>query len=165
MSVCPDTMSLQHIGFAHIPAYRQLAMKSSEDTHGQDLAQDKRDVLIERLNDLVALLSRSDDLEEGTMTEIHSKVDHIEKLVKGKERYPKSSKSPKSPGGLSTIESNAPRSAEEVLWGLPSPTRSMNMRLPNSPALQEQHISPSQAIHIANEAENLAEKYDFCSVS
>jgi len=79
---------------------------------------------------LVNLLSQSDDYETGAMTEIHSKVDQIEEVLRGNKKPPKSS--------TSSASSTSPRGLN-----------------------QEQQTSPSKAVQIANEAENLAARYTF----
>ena len=153
-------MSLQQLGFASLPVYRQLTgTGSGDELPSQDLAQDSKDVLLDRLSDLVTLLSEGGNLDEVAMTEIHSRVDQIEDVIQRRE------KSPKLPRGLKNIhEPTSPRSVEDVFWGPPTPTRSMSMRLSNAPAQQERYISPFKAIQIANEAENIAAKYGFYSL-
>ena len=123
-------MSLRQFGIARSPTHCQLTSKGSEESPGQELAQHNRDVLIERVKDLVNLLSQSDDFETGAMTEIHSKVDQIEEVLRGNKKTPKSSSS--------SASSTSPRGLN-----------------------QEQQTSPSKAVQIANEAENLAARYAF----
>jgi len=161
-----DIMSLQHLRLARLPVYGQLTSAgSTEASPSQNLAQDNRDVLIERLNELINFLSRGDDLEERAMVEIHSKVDQIEEVIRGKEEFPDSFKSPKSPQILRNIVNpGAPRSVEDVSREGPKTARRMSMRLANVSAQRAQHISPSKAIQIANEAENLAAEYGFSHV-
>jgi hypothetical protein len=181
---------MHHLGLAHSPVlHRQMSSptsKSSADSSGsdQDVTQDSKDVLVERLNDLVSRLSSNDALENGTVSAIHSQVDSIETLMRGSKRI---SESPEAVGeGLGP---RSPRLNESSLWGPPlTPTRNVRSRLPRllegftaarqaaidlellefptpfaSPASSSQpqvHMTSSRIAEISKAAEDLAVKLE-----
>ena len=144
--------------------HRQFSSASiplSESSPSQDLTEDSKDVLLERLNDLVLRLSTSHDIEDGTVTDIHSQVDRIERLLKGEDKHQKSSHSRTGSDILRTKE-------DEFFWRPATPTHSMKMRLPDMsrgsprPILRRNlQISPAKAIELAHSAEDLASRLVF----
>ena len=156
-------MSLQYLGIAHFPVlHRQF---SSPNTHrdllepsaNQDITQDSKDVLIERLNDLVSRLSKDISLEDSTVDAIHAGVDQIEVLLHGGDKPRVAS------GNLES--SQAKDMGEDVLWATPlTPTRNMRMPLADqsaktSPSFTHQpHITIAKVDEMAKAAEDLAMK-------
>lgn len=109
---------------------------------------------MDRLNDLILELSKAKDLEDGAVTAIHSEVDKIERLIRRQDGHTPQH----SPGRL------APPREEDTLWGPPTPTQSIKMRLPHmspslaqSPFFNEPPIT-SKADEVAKAAEELASK-------
>lgn len=148
-------MSLHHLGIAHF--HRQLSSPTSktfrETTPDEDLTQDSKDVLIDRLNDLISQLTEANSLKDGAVTSIHSQVDKIERLIKIQDGHT----AQHNPGHL-----GAPID-DDTFWGPPTPTQSLRMRLPqmspsagHSPFFQEPHIANSKAEEVAKAAEDLA---------
>jgi hypothetical protein len=155
-------MSLQYLGISHFPVlHRQFSLPtngalSDSSPSQQDLTQDSKDVLIERLNDLVLHLSTSQELEDGAVTAIHSQVDRIEMILRGEEKHKKPSPSLSGTG----------MSRDDPFWGPVTPTQSIKMRLPDtftgnqrSPLyLNLQEVSSAKAIELAQAAEDLASR-------
>lgn len=153
-------MSLQFLGISHFPVlHRQFSSPTSrrhlESSPEDNLAQDNKDVLIERLNDLVARLSRDRSLENSTVTAIHSQVEQIEVLMP-------STQGSQTPTRTSTELVGNPNilNDNDLLWGLRSPTHKMNMRLPDisgpPPRYSLPEMTPAKATELARAAEDLA---------
>ena len=158
-------MSLNYVGISHFPVlHRQFSSPTStvslesHRTTNQDLAQDNKDVLTERLTDFVLRLSKDSSLEDSTVSAIHTGVDRIESLLKSRgKRLHKSSFSDGSQLGF-------PKTGEDMFWAPLTPPRNVRMLLP------EPFISASQratsgvtmnteyAVKIARSAEELASK-------
>ncbi|KAI1428750.1 hypothetical protein F5Y12DRAFT_629797 [Xylaria sp. FL1777] len=49
--------------------------------HHEDVAQDSRDVLVQRMNDLVARLGQERHVKDGNIHALHAKVDELEKVL------------------------------------------------------------------------------------
>jgi len=159
-------MSLHQLGIAHFPVlHRQFSSSigkgPSESSQNQDITQDNKDVLIERLNDLVARLSKNSPLEDSTVTAIHSGVDQIELLMRGREPPPKAAQSISD--GFDAEQSK--ENGEDIFWGPSmSPTRNIRLQLPDkaSDSAHSPHHGPqmtsSRAIEIAKVAEHLSLK-------
>jgi hypothetical protein len=149
-------MSLQYLGISHFPVlHRQFssptgASFSDSSPSQHEITQDSQDVLIERLNDLVLRLSTAQDLEDGTLSAVHSQVDKIEVILRGQ--------------GHSRSGSGISRG--DPFWGPATPTQSMKMRLPDaSPGSQHPNLhrhmrekSSAKAIELAQAAEELASR-------
>ncbi|CAJ2511595.1 Uu.00g072200.m01.CDS01 [Anthostomella pinea] len=85
----------------------------------EDLAQDSKDVLIQRLNDLAAKLSQQDHVREQNVNSLHAKVDEMENvlLTPG---YPLSFKSRKSKKSKpKSLNLRISRHDPEVSWESP----------------------------------------------
>lgn len=127
-------MSLHYLGIAHFPIlHRQFSSPTTSFPLGsspsQDLMQDNKDVLIERLNDLVLRLSKDSCLEDSAVTAIHAKVDQIELLIPGERSLP----GLKQVGDKSNATARLSRDNEEdIFWQSPTPTRTASMRLPET---------------------------------
>lgn len=150
-------MSLHHLGIAHFPVlHRQFsptASTFSAPSPARDLTQDSKDVLVERLNDLVLRLSKDSSLEDNAVTAIHSEVDKIELLLHGGERR----------RGSRGTENTTLSVEDDTFWGPRSPTQSLRLRRPviirGSPrqaAHNESPMTPAKAVELANAAEELA---------
>lgn len=138
-------MSLNYLGISHFPVlHHQLSPTSPkfplESASSQSLTDDSKEVLIERLNDLVIRLANS-SLDDGVVTAIHGDVNRIERHLRGRERLSQSqSQSPVST--TSKLErafdapTNATRSEKENFWAPPTPTRSISMYLPRMESFQ-----------------------------
>ncbi|KAG9235483.1 hypothetical protein BJ875DRAFT_459083 [Amylocarpus encephaloides] len=120
-----------------------------------EITEDNKDVLIERLNDLVLRLSKEHSLEDKVVTKIHKEVDGIEGLLKG------DSSSRKTSAGLN-LEVESRWDGSDTFWGPITPTRSIRMTIPMKASaqkeveLEEKSMSPKIAARIAKEAEELA---------
>lgn len=158
------TMSY-HLGISHSPVlHRHFSSPLSEGfpdpSSDEDLTQDSKDVLIDRLNDLVARLSKVPALKDRTVSSIHSEVDKIELLLGGAEKVysPRHSRQTSS-------HSNA-QYETEPFSGPPNPTQSMKMRFPPMPwtspsprpVPERQPMTPEKALEIAKNAQDLVLK-------
>jgi hypothetical protein len=156
-------MSLQYLGISHFPVlHRQFSSPTSrvlsDSSPSQDLTQDSKDVLIERLNDLILHLSTANVLEDSAVTAVHSQVDNIEVLLRGEEKHQKPGHS-RSGSGVSKVQEDDP------FWGPATPTQNIKMRLPDMaaenrrpPLHRNLQMSPAKAIELAHAAEDLASK-------
>jgi hypothetical protein len=152
-------MSLNYIGISHFPVlHRQFSSPTAtvsldpSPIPSQDLTQDNKDVLLERLNDLVLRLSKDRSVEDSTISAIHTGVDRIELLLKAREK-----------GGHKKPPSVGNDVREDTFWAPLSPTRNVMMRFPDSPisrhaVTREATISTERAIEIAKSAEELASR-------
>jgi hypothetical protein len=148
-----------HLGIArHLPVlHRQLTSPSSHEIPKsppeEGLTEDSKDVLIERLNDLVLRLSNSHSIDDAAITDIHSQVDKMELIVQREERQ-------QSPGSDEINRSlNIPKE-EDSFWGPPSPSSNLRMRLPPksippAPSQSGALMSPAKAAKLAKEAQEL----------
>ncbi|RDL39016.1 Uncharacterized protein BP5553_03356 [Venustampulla echinocandica] len=150
-------MSLHHLGIAHFPVlHRQFSSPITSprsiqpSPREEDLTEDNKDVLIERLHDVVLRLSKDNSLENTTIAAIHHKVDEVEILMREGSRR-------KSP----SLRSGSFGSAREddTFWGPRTPTQSLRMRLPEMVKTSPQSIRDvemtTKAIQIARDAEQL----------
>jgi hypothetical protein len=152
-------MSLHYLGIAHFPVlHRQFSSPTSqsfpESPANQDIMQDNKDVLLERLSDLVSRISRNNFLENSTVTAIHSEVDRIEMVMRGKEK----------PLEDHNVEGTQPKGSEEdTFWRPMTPTRHVKMRMSDttsnssySPLHPPIQMRCYQAVEIAKAAEDLS---------
>jgi hypothetical protein len=156
---------MNFIGISSFPVlHRQFSSPTStsllESSSSQDLTQDNKDVLIERLNDLVLRLSKDRSVEDSIISAIHSGVDRIELLMKGREKE-NQKKSPQ----VSNESKHARGNSEDIFWGSPlTPTRNVRMRFPDSPTSPHHSVhrrprmSADRAIEIVKSAEDLSSK-------
>lgn len=102
----------------------------------QDLSQDNRDVLVQRLNDLVSRLSGNGGLLGDGIANLHARVDEMEQILR-------QSSSPKAQKGHrrnpSSVDSGSLGEGASMLSGLPSPTqlKSPSAGAPSSDARAE----------------------------
>lgn len=151
-----------HLGIAHhFPSlHRQLTSPTNgsfpRTVPDEDLTEDSKDVLIERLNDLVSRLSKTHALDDGAVSAIHSQMDKIELIVRKEGRH-HSPQSEEGYGSLNLVKE------EDSFWAPPSPSQSLRIRLPQRPknsvlSPREPRMSTAKAVKIANEAEELASR-------
>ncbi|KAL2073332.1 hypothetical protein VTL71DRAFT_10656 [Oculimacula yallundae] len=145
------------LGISHFPAlHRQWSSPMSEkfpDPPDEDLTEDSKDVLIDRLSDLVQRLSKVSSLKDSAVSAIHREVDKIELLVHEVEKTD-------SPNHL--VRENSGHSNDDDFWGPLTPTQNMRMSFPN----MSQYSSPKaasaaenkRAAEVAEAAEELAAK-------
>lgn len=158
-------MSFGRLGIAHSPVlHRQFSSPTSsryqESSSDQDnLTQDNKDVLVERLNDLVQRLSEEGSaVDDKAVTNIHHLVDGIETLMREK---PKALPVDESDNESESEDTTGP----ERLLSPPlprNPIQHMRMRLPDiwttpqPPVPPQQEVNVSKTVEIAKEAEELA---------
>ncbi|CZT44095.1 uncharacterized protein RSE6_04220 [Rhynchosporium secalis] len=147
------------LGISHSPVqHRQLTSPKIEqypEPPVGNITEDSKDVLIERLNDLVLRLSKVSLLEDGAFSAIHKEVETIELLVDGVEKS-------NSPSQL--LRADSGYSEADDFWGPSTPTRNIKIRLPvmstyklPSPKLASKS-KPDKAIEVAQAAEELSAK-------
>ncbi|KAH8811763.1 hypothetical protein F5884DRAFT_855099 [Xylogone sp. PMI_703] len=141
-------MSLHYLGIAHFPILHQqfspTRPKSTiEKSPAQSLTEDSKDVLIERLNDLASRLTDS-SLDDSIVTAIHGDVDHIERLLRGKDkRSPSPLQANISVDGDARSSTDERRIERDPFWAPLTPTRSISMHLPSR---RDSSISISHSI-------------------
>ncbi|RFU34050.1 hypothetical protein B7463_g2277, partial [Scytalidium lignicola] len=148
-------MSLHYLGIAHFPVLHQqfsptTSKLSVENSPTRTLTDDNKDVLIERLNDLVSRVTSS-SLDDSVVTAIHGDVDHIERLLQGKEKQsqsPLSARSSMDRGLRSSTDENI--SEKKSFWSPATPTRSISMHLPIRESLSpsSQYATPDVKRHL-----------------
>lgn len=150
---------MSHLGIAHFPVlHRQLTSPTSktfrEVSSNEDLTQDSKDILVDRLNDLILQLSNTNSLEDGAVSTIHSQVDKIEQLIRRQNGHTPH----QSPRYLEASRE------EDTFWGPATPTQNLKMRLPisqissYSAVAKEPQMSTAKAGQVAKAAEDLASK-------
>ena len=157
-------MSLHYLGIAHFPVlHRQFSSPTSLrarerlESPTQDITQDNKDVLIERLNDLVLRLSKSTFLENSTVDAVHAGVDKIELLLDSGEKPHLESVN---------LESRQPKEIrEDIFWKTPlTPTKNIRMQFPentfntSSLSTHRPEITLARVDEIAKAAEDLSLK-------
>lgn len=150
-----------HLGISHFPVlHRQLTSPTIEkfpELPEDDFTQDSKDVLIDRLNDLVLRLSNVKSLKDSAVSAIHREVDKIEALVNGVEKT-------NSPRELKRQQSGYLNDDRDIhdFWGPPTPTQNIKMRIPaisqnSSPRIVFESVA-SKADKVAKAAEELSAK-------
>ena len=162
----PWDLGLGSPGISHFPVlHRQfssptstIVLESSPSQEDLTQAQDNKDVLIERLNDLVLRLSKDSSFDDGIVSAIHAGVDKIELLMRSKEKE-NQKRSPQA--GSESRHSRG--NSEDIIWGSPlTPSRNIRMRFPDSPASprpslhRQPQMTADRAIEIAKSAEDLS---------
>jgi hypothetical protein len=160
-------MSLHFIGIRDFPVlHRQLtsptAGMADSPVSVQDLAQDSKDVLVQRLNDLALRLTTEENLRDEDVTELHNEVDRMERAI---QTSAWSHQNGNSVAGKSGGSIGSPWTQEEdSFWSPFSPSRKVNMRLPDTPLMASHsnlqkalEISPKKIVLIAQEAESLCQ--------
>ena len=160
-------MSLHFIGIRDFPVlHKQLSspnarLSESPTTSIQDIARDSKDVLVQRLNDLVTRLMAEEGLKDEDITSLHVDVDRMERVMKKSVGIPQEEAfhERRSPSSIGTLRDHE----DDMFWGPPfSPSRKVTMRLPDSP-VQASHaklqrsleMSPKKATLLAQEADAL----------
>lgn len=159
-------MSLHFIGIRDFPVlHRQFSSpnaKSDSPTSTRDLAQDSKDVLVQRLNDLANCLAMEENLEDEDIAALHIDVDRMERVMRKTAGNHQGESFGWSSSSLGTVREHE----DDLLWGPPfSPNQKVTMQLPDSPVrtsharLQSSfEISPRKASLLAQEAETLSEQ-------
>ncbi|TVY57398.1 hypothetical protein LCER1_G000821 [Lachnellula cervina] len=158
-------MSFGRLGIAHFPVvHRQFSSPTSsryaESLSGQDdVTQDNKDVLLERLNDLMQRLTKNGPpIEDKAVTNMHHLVDGIETLMREKPQLP-------NLDDFDTGSESGDSKEQDRLWApsIPrSPIQNIRIRLPDSwrdpppSAPPKQEMTTSKATEIAEAAEELA---------
>ncbi|KAI0843461.1 hypothetical protein F5Y06DRAFT_4805 [Hypoxylon sp. FL0890] len=133
------SMSLYSLGIS--PMRRQfsssLARSSSlpppetDISEQDDLVQDSKDVLVQRLNNLVAQLTQKDDLKEDSVYGLHAKVDEMERVLSRRDHPLR--RTPQRPRPTSLILQGG-QNEHDPFWRSLSPGRIIpgipNMQLP-----------------------------------
>ncbi|KAK8133915.1 hypothetical protein PG984_005927 [Apiospora sp. TS-2023a] len=145
MSLSPPpspSMSLHSLGMSPLSPMRHSpvlhrTVKPQYPAAEQDLSQDSRDVLVQRLNDLVSRLSGDGGLLGDGIANLHARVDEMEHILR-------QSSSPKSQNGHRRNQSSVDSSSiggdgASMLSGLPSPAqpKSPSAGAPSSDARTE----------------------------
>ncbi|PQE25617.1 hypothetical protein CJF30_00000305 [Rutstroemia sp. NJR-2017a BBW] len=135
------------------PAISDICSSAGRRSSDQD-AEDNKDVLIQRLNDLLAKLSH-DDFEDSAITELHRKTDEMETLMKVEQGSSSSS--------LSDIDeksqSSRRRDSEDLFWARPLTPTSSFLRWPRTP-LHRPHSRPRKSRMTVSRAADIAESVD-----
>jgi len=155
-------MSLHYLGISHFPVlHRQFSSPTAasfqESSPGQELIQDSKDVLIDRLNDLAVRLS-NDNFEDHTVSELHRRMDEMELFMRGEEKNLKSIRVENDGYLRPTTPSD---NGEDAFWGSLSPTQSVRIRLPKSPKprkLRPRHVDSNMTTFRVNEISKQAEE-------
>ncbi|OTA57854.1 hypothetical protein K449DRAFT_398081 [Hypoxylon sp. EC38] len=106
---------------------RSSSLHPPEPDHSEqdDLVQDSKDVLVQRLNDLATQLSQQDHLKEDSVYGLHAKVDEMERVLSRRDyplrRTPQRSR-----------PTSSSRNEHERFWGSLSPGRIIPS-IPNVP--------------------------------
>ncbi|KAK7921153.1 hypothetical protein PG985_009175 [Apiospora marii] len=113
---------LRHSPVLHRTAKPQYPATVDEDSNQQDLSQDSRDVLVQRLNDLVSRLSGDGGLVGDGIANLHARVDEMEHIL-GQSSSPQPQKGHR--GNQSSVESSSYVGGDgaSMLSGLPSPAQ------------------------------------------
>ncbi|OTB16343.1 hypothetical protein K445DRAFT_21978 [Daldinia sp. EC12] len=170
------------------PARRQFTsplIKSASLLHlteagrpGRDsVVQDSKDVLVQRLNDLAAQLSKQDNIQEHNVNRLHAKVDEMEKALSTRDYSPSHRSLRSRPTNL-VLQDN--RSERDSFWGPLTPGHTMpsisttplptyttsstqtegSFNTPQVAAAKGSQLSSSQASRIAAEAQTLCKELE-----
>ncbi|KAK6955804.1 hypothetical protein Daesc_003448 [Daldinia eschscholtzii] len=170
------------------PARRQFTsplIKSASLLHlteagrpGRDsVVQDSKDVLVQRLNDLAAQLSKQDNIQEHNVNRLHAKVDEMEKALSTRDYSPSHRPLRSRPTNL-VLQDN--RSERDSFWGPLTPGHTMpsisttplptyttsstqtegSFNTPQVAAAKGSQLSSSQASRIAAEAQTLCKELE-----
>ncbi|KAI1373761.1 hypothetical protein F4677DRAFT_188531 [Hypoxylon crocopeplum] len=148
----------------------------AEHSEQEDLVQDSKDVLVQRLNDIAVKLNQQDDLREDSVHNLHAKVDEMERVLSTRDhpfpRRPQGSRPNSSMLQHSTMEG-------DPFWGSLTPGRIPS--IPNIPlptqkssstqteevpvtsstkARREPRMSQAQASRVVAEAQDLARGFE-----
>lgn len=150
-------------------------MERSEE---EDLVRDSRDVLVQRLNDLVAQINQQDHLKEDDVNGLHAKVDEMEKAITRRD-HP-SRRTPRRPRPTSLVLQDS-RRERDAFWGSLTPGRTVpsisnlplhtrtssaartdeeSSGIPTAAPAKRRQISPAQADRIVAEAQNLCKELE-----
>ncbi|KAI1460889.1 hypothetical protein F4805DRAFT_454336 [Annulohypoxylon moriforme] len=142
-----------------------------EHSDEEELVQDSKDVLVQRLNDLAAQLSRQDHVKGDDVYGLHAKVDEMEKVLSTKDHSSGSGwtprRTPRRSRPTSLILQNS-RNEHDPFSGLPKLGRMMpnipNIPLPiqksSSTQTTGRPMSAAASDRIVREAQNLCKELE-----
>ncbi|KAI1418103.1 hypothetical protein F5Y13DRAFT_199193 [Hypoxylon sp. FL1857] len=157
------SLSLHALGMSPLsPMRRQFSsplLRSSsslqppEADHSEqdDLVQDSKDVLVQRLNDLAAQLNQQDHLKEDSVYGLHAKVDEMERVLSRRDHPLR--RTPQRSRPTSLILQNS-KNEHDAFWRSLSPGRIMpsisNQPLPTTKSSSTQTSEEYSSGHKAN---------------
>lgn len=87
--------------------------EDDRDSQLDNLTQDRKDVLLDRLNDLVQQLSNGGNVQEASIDSLHARVDEMEQVLSGDSRAARLKKPRRPPlSGMGSLLSSPPRPPE-----------------------------------------------------
>ncbi|RWA11625.1 hypothetical protein EKO27_g3476 [Xylaria grammica] len=122
LSPLPSSMSLSSLGSPLSPLRRRFSPSPSSPLYPQsepDITQESRDVLVQRLNDLAAMLSQQQHVKSERMNALHAKVDELENALYTSDYSSKTNTRParlppRDPGG-------GDQDGSSLSWETPNP--------------------------------------------
>ncbi|TAQ84770.1 hypothetical protein B7494_g6924 [Chlorociboria aeruginascens] len=155
-------MSFHYMGISHFPVLHRQFSPSMKGFSGssptQDVSDDNKDVLVERLNDLMLRLINN-NLNDNVVSALHSKVDEVELIIRGSALN--------SPNLLSKGDEKENRNekkireitkepGEDLFWGPPhspfTPPNTFQLRFPDqSPPIRVAHIEFQKSLQTDRE--------------
>ncbi|CAG8979125.1 hypothetical protein HYALB_00000258 [Hymenoscyphus albidus] len=139
--------------FARSPSPSPTTNPTSLASPHDDVTEDNKSILIERLNDIVQRLNQDSSVDDDTVTKIHRDVDYIERLIKtGASR----SRRPSVIGlGIDDMIDGRDYTNREAVWE-PAPSIELKNPKRRERAKRGDDMSSSIAQKVAHEAEGLA---------
>jgi hypothetical protein len=167
-------MSLHFLGIRDFPVlHSQLSSPSSKlfqspdpsTELAQELAQDSKDVLIQRLHDLTSQLSAADSLKNEDITALHVDLDRMERVLHHTPamHHEEAFRAHRRINSMESLRSND----DDIFWAPLSPRlasprlksgfklQEFSHKVAETPAKATDHISPRQAVLLAQEADSL----------
>lgn len=134
--------------FPQSPTTNPTSLVSPHD----DITEDNKSILIERLNDLVQRLSQDNSIDNDTVTKIHRDVDYIERVVNTAANH---SRPPSVGLGIDDMIDGGRNANQEAVW---APKKAIQLQMPKRRQREkrEEGMSSDAASRIAQEAEDLA---------
>jgi len=152
-----------HSQFSSPPSKEGVYTASLESVQSPELAQDSKDVLVERLQDLASRLLTEDNLKDEDVTALHVDVDRMERVIQHSRSSHEHKMGGSRPGSGLGISSRG--HDEELLWGPLSPSRNVTMKSPETPTKDVRpkpprnlEMSVKKTTLLAGEAEKLFER-------
>lgn len=153
------------IGIRDFPfLHRQFSSSGSKfpdlTSSSQDLAQDSKDVLVQRLHDLANQLTLEENLSDKIITVLHVDLDRMERLLYRSPKTPTQSRfsDPQRDESMDTRRDHE----DDAFWSSMSPSRIVNKRfqsysttIPHLQIEKSPKMTPTKAIDLAAEAESL----------
>ncbi|KAI0142370.1 hypothetical protein F4776DRAFT_676281 [Hypoxylon sp. NC0597] len=165
---------------------RSSSLHPPEPDHSEqdDLVQDSKDVLVQRLNDLATQLSQQDHLKEDSVYGLHAKVDEMERVLSRRDHPLRQTPQRSRPTSLIQLQSS--KNEHERFWGSLSPGRIIpsisNVPLPTQKSSstqtseeyfdghrahtpQKNQMSAAQAARVVEEAQRLNKELEDVTTS